>query len=538
MADNRIRIRVRVDDDTHAGFAAIRASTRSLGTRLRGETRGAGRALGLTLARAMSGHFGGAMQALMSNQVASLAVAGAVLGACMLVGAAIAGAIVLAFGASFVGFGVYLLKDNEKVKKAWGKTLGDLKVKFGDAAKPLIPVLTHAASVVGKLGDSFAPHFKKAMAAAAPAMTRFTDTISKGIKTAGKTMFKPLMDGFNQLLSTIGPYINGFMGSMANSMAFLGTVVKDNAGAISMAIRVILQLLPIAIRILAGLVWWYAQWYKAIKGVIYIVKVLWGWIKKAWNFTVKMAQTGYSGVKGKVKTLWGWVKKAWRFVVRMAQSGFANVRGKAKTLWGWVKRGWRFTVKMLQKGYAGVRDKFKTLWNWVKKQWKFTLKMLQRGYPGLYSKLRTLWRWVKKGWKFTVKMFQRGYTGVRNKLARLWGWVKRGWRFTIRVGIVGAAKKLLGFAHGGIVGAAAGGGPRSNSVMVGEQGPEVVDLPPGSRVRSNPDSRRIQAQGNGGGRGGPVNLTVYVGSEKVGAAMIDPLRKEIKKRGGLNVVFK
>ncbi|MEU9792878.1 phage tail protein [Streptomyces sparsogenes] len=38
-----------------------------------------------------------------------------------------------------------------------------------------------------------------------------------------------------------------------------------------------------------------------------------------------------------------------------------------------------------------------------------------------------------------------------------------------------------GFAHGGIVGAA-GGGPRSNLTLVGEQGPEYVRLPYGSRV--------------------------------------------------------
>ncbi|WP_432010192.1 phage tail protein [Streptomyces cucumeris] len=39
-----------------------------------------------------------------------------------------------------------------------------------------------------------------------------------------------------------------------------------------------------------------------------------------------------------------------------------------------------------------------------------------------------------------------------------------------------------GFAHGGIVGGAASGGPRSGMTLVGEQGPEYVRLPYGSRV--------------------------------------------------------
>ncbi|MFI0233164.1 phage tail protein [Streptomyces sp. NPDC017086] len=49
-------------------------------------------------------------------------------------------------------------------------------------------------------------------------------------------------------------------------------------------------------------------------------------------------------------------------------------------------------------------------------------------------------------------------------------------------------------ASGGIVGAAASGGIRSGLTLVGEQGPELADLPMGSRVWSNPDTRRKLAQ--------------------------------------------
>lgn len=54
-------------------------------------------------------------------------------------------------------------------------------------------------------------------------------------------------------------------------------------------------------------------------------------------------------------------------------------------------------------------------------------------------------------------------------------------------------KAFKGKAGGGIVGAAAAGGIRSNLTWVGEQGPELLDLPAGSRVWSNPDSRRMAA---------------------------------------------
>ncbi|MEU5596814.1 phage tail tape measure protein [Streptomyces sp. NPDC020298] len=48
-------------------------------------------------------------------------------------------------------------------------------------------------------------------------------------------------------------------------------------------------------------------------------------------------------------------------------------------------------------------------------------------------------------------------------------------------------------AAGGIVGAAASGGIRGGLTLVGEQGPELAALPIGSRVYSNPDTRRMLA---------------------------------------------
>ncbi|MEU4950013.1 hypothetical protein [Streptomyces lavendulae] len=86
-------------------------------------------------------------------------------------------------------------------------------------------------------------------------------------------------------------------------------------------------------------------------------------------------------------------------------------------------------------------------------------------------------------------------------------------------------------AHGGVIGAA-GGGPRSRMTLVGEQGPELVDLAPGSRVRSHPDSKRIADGMAGGGGGGPITIQLMLDGRQVADAIIDPLRYEIRTRGG------
>jgi hypothetical protein len=81
---------------------------------------------------------------------------------------------------------------------------------------------------------------------------------------------------------------------------------------------------------------------------------------------------------------------------------------------------------------------------------------------------------------------------------------------TIGAGVLSTAvqayaqlKKLgYGKAAGGVaggIGQAASGGARSNLTWVGEQGPELVDIAPGSRVHTAGDSQRMAGQGGQGG---------------------------------------
>lgn len=92
-------------------------------------------------------------------------------------------------------------------------------------------------------------------------------------------------------------------------------------------------------------------------------------------------------------------------------------------------------------------------------------------------------------------------------------------------------------AHGGIVGHAAEGGLRSNLTLVGEQGPELVELPGGSRVRSNPDTRAALAGGAGGGE---QRIVIEWAGGNAGDEFIQWLRKNIRIRsgGGTNSVQK
>jgi TP901 family phage tail tape measure protein len=86
-----------------------------------------------------------------------------------------------------------------------------------------------------------------------------------------------------------------------------------------------------------------------------------------------------------------------------------------------------------------------------------------------------------------------------------------------------------GYAHGGIIGGAATGGPRSGMTWVGEQGPELVRLPGGSTVIPAGQSRSMAQAGGGGGA---VVLEIRSGGSRMDDLLVELLRGAVRTRGG------
>lgn len=89
-----------------------------------------------------------------------------------------------------------------------------------------------------------------------------------------------------------------------------------------------------------------------------------------------------------------------------------------------------------------------------------------------------------------------------------------------------------GLATGGIAGAAASGSTSSGLTWVGENGPELAALDPGTRVWSAGDSRRMAAQGGGGS--GDVRFYLDpsgAGHNTLAAALFEMIRAEVRTQG-------
>lgn len=81
----------------------------------------------------------------------------------------------------------------------------------------------------------------------------------------------------------------------------------------------------------------------------------------------------------------------------------------------------------------------------------------------------------------------------------------------------GASGKIKGAASGMVTG---------SLTWVGEQGPELLRLPPGSQVHSNPDSQRMAAGmgGDGAAAGGPVVVNLMVDQQTIAYAILPSLQ--------------
>jgi TP901 family phage tail tape measure protein len=232
----------------------------------------------------------------------------------------------------------------------------------------------------------------------------------------------------------------------------------------------------------------------------------------------------------------------------------------------------------LWKHSAAFRDFWKGLWkdvtaiisavvDWIKQHWPLLLAILTgpigiavllivKNWRSISDGAQAVWRdvvhfftsmaaWLA-GLPKTIYRFLSGmFDFIGNEAAGIYntviGWLQSIVNFAASIpskimgglgSLGGKVLSFMGFAHGGEVSAAAVGGPRGGMVMVGEQGPELVRLPFGSTVHSNPDTQRMLAGGGGGYSGQPIQVNFILDGRAQAKALIDPLRGEIRVLGG------
>jgi TP901 family phage tail tape measure protein len=256
-----------------------------------------------------------------------------------------------------------------------------------------------------------------------------------------------------------------------------------------------------------------------------IFTIAWNLIKSivsgAWNTLVTITQIGFNVVKGIIQVTWDVIKVIFQTffdaIKGILQIFIDLFSGKWSKLWDDTKK----TAISLWNDITGdIGQALDTIIGTIEKIWDNIIKYLG-GLPGrALSALAGIFDPIGNA-------AQSAYNTVVTWLEKMLNYVTS---VPSRVGNV--ASQLINdinpFAHGGIVGAATGGA-RGSLTMVGEHGPELVRLPYGSTVSSNPDT--VSALQGAGGAGGGVLQLEWVGGSG-GDEFMTWLRKNIRARYG------
>lgn len=442
-----------------------------------------------------------------------------IVGLASIVGAALAGLFVTAFGLAFATLGGISAARSKEVQKDWASTLERLKKLFAEVGQPMIPVLQHGIQLLDDMATRATPAIKKALEGAAPSVKVLMDKIAEGFQRFGQVAFKPLMDAFSLFAPVFGEVWSDFMNSLGNEFKEMAGLVKDHSVEIEMALRIVFG----AITLLVKIVNYLAEAWIVALGTMgdaagFILTAVRG-VAFGFLSLIDGILTGIAAVESVIPGV-GHKARDMRDAFRDWRKGVdEDLSHAADSLYGFderlaaanKKRKIEMSIRELTEKLTKARNDMNKTTN-TKAQAK-----IQANIDQLTAQLKSARRQLDTINGKTATTYVYTYTSTiqgghpTQRYSRATG------------GIVGAA-----MAHGGVRSAIQGMAAR-NMTLVGEQGPELVQLAAGSRVRSNPDTRRTMRESGGQGA---VVLEIRSGGSRVDDMIVEILRHAVKIKGG------
>lgn len=318
-------------------------------------------------------------------------------------------------------------------------------------------------------------------------------------QSAADEVLPHLKDAFNQIKETVLPLLQELADKVTNDLGpafaeFIDAAAPVVSWLVDVLGPVVAETFANVVRLIMG----------AVDVIIGIFKVLTGVLtgdwEKAWE-GIKQIASGIGKMLGAIiRQAVNVIKGAWNLIIgilkgimkRAVDGVVSAAKGIGKGVARAVSGAWGAIKSALSTLKNKIVDKFSDAGNWLKGAGGRIVGGLMDGLraagSGILSVIRAL----------VPDMFERFIPGLRTG----------------------------GISH------AAGGGPRSNLTLVGEDGPELVKLPYGSAVTNAGATSRMLGEGGGGGGGGTLHLHLNIGGERLAEILIDPLRKSVRTRGG------
>ncbi|MGR6923082.1 hypothetical protein ACU635_53260 [[Actinomadura] parvosata] len=480
------------------------------------------------------------------------------------VGTALGAAIVLGLGAGFVGIGAILLSQKKEIAQEFRSLSADIKATMTDAAMPLVPVFRTAFGEAKKIVQEFNPIFKQAFQDAQGPLKEFVRTFLAAVGEL-KPAVQPLMSAFTDVLGSLAPALKGIFKDIADSVINLARTVSENRTVIAALFAALLDVIPLVINGVSSVISVFSTFVSVTSGVaatlsrvfVGVSDVALGFVERFLGALRSIAQalsnvpgmeefsrklvSGIDQAIGKVNEWKRAAQEAGRAVELKAniiqlQQDLDKAKASLRDPDLTKERRAEITANIQKlevakaKAIADLGDpkliaEYKSTLNTdiSKLQSQLAAARKELADPNLTKERKSKLNADIAALQAQVATAKAALASIPNKTVTVT--VRTvGDTSIYRAGSVQASTR----ARGGIIGAA-GGGPRSNMTLVGEQGPELVRLPFGSTVIPNGQSERMLRQG---GSGGGVTVNLYVqGSIRSDRDLISLVRDEILNGG-------
>ena len=484
------------------------------------------RIMGRTLGGILSDGLGqGIIQAFRAAGPVGMAVLTAIIvGTLSAIGAALSGLLITLLGAAFVGIGVVSAAQSKEIKAQWSDTLASLKENFAEVGKPLIPVLDDALERLERMGDKAAPKLTEALDRTAPATDKFINRLMDGFESFGEHAFDRIMEAWHVFAPVFGDQWDEFMGELGDAFGDMADLVREHPTEIAAALELVFEALELIVRTVT---FFGEVWVTTMNAVFDSVGFVIGIIK---TFT-EMILNAFGSILDGAVAAFGWIP------------GLGDGLETAQGAFNSFKEGviGKLTdMKAKADTFGDSLDKANR-----KRQLEADISLWQRDLTRAREDLKkTTSQKAKAKLEADIRALQSKLARARSELNGINGRTATTYVDTVyRSFRQGERDYTNGKAHGGVVGMARGGvkgaqsgGVRGNMTLVGEAGPELVQLPTGSRVRTNPDTRRLM-NGQGGGSGVAV-LDVRSSGRPEDDFLVEWIRRAVTARGGnVQLVF-
>lgn len=437
--------------------------------------------------------FGIVMQGGISRQAAGvfgLAVLAALLPVVTIVGAAAAGALILAFGGAIAGIGIFAAAQAEEVQEAFSEMADEVKKIFTDIAEPFEDVLISIAGIARRTIDVFVKPLEGAFAAMAPVIESFADNLGRAFETLAPTI-EPITDAFIELLEELGPQLaDEIFPDLADAIINLANAVGDNADTITDIIGWFLSAAEASINFLAELArlaGWFADNPAAIAAVmggvaaIFIgLFVLMGGSVLAFIAIVAILTIAFFTFRDDIANIWRIIVTTVGGAINTVIEFFGRLGAQAREVGAAVGRWFANMGSNISKVFRNIGGFVTNLGRNIRNGFNNVVSFV-KSLPGrIASAARGLFDSIWNNFRSVINRIISGWNNLSFTLPSFGGWNVGGKQIIPSFsGPTLGTPNIPHLQNGGVI-------DQAGAVRVGEVGPENLFLPQGAVVSPLP----------------------------------------------------